>query len=236
MWSPILVVACVAMTVFALSPTVTFGSRVLVDLNVSWSAPLAVFRSSGRFAWPLTYLLVISAVVTLARRLPKTASHVVLGAAVIAQLVDLHAAHESRRRVARDPVFHAWEQKFSSERWREIAPRYRHIVLVPAPQCGKAPIPYEPAVRLAATYGLTVNAGVIARRNVSAQRRYCVEADADIDAVRLRDDTLYVVSPSAADVLRRMGGARLACGSVDAVWICTTASAHSQWAARAPFD
>ena len=224
------------MALFALSPTVTAGSRVLVDLDGPWSAPLAVFRSSGRFAWPLAYVLVISAVVTLARRLPPRASHAALAVAVIAQLVDLQAAHETRRRAARDPAFHTWARRFTSGRWSAIAPRYRHLALVPPPQCGETPIPYEPAVRLAASYGLTVNAGVIARRDLAAQRRYCGQLDADIDAVRLRDDTLYVVSPAAAAVLRRMGGAAVACGAVDAVWICTTAVAHAGWADQARFD
>ncbi len=106
MWSPLLLVACVVMALFALSPTVTAGSRVLVDLDGPWSGPLAVFRSSGRFAWPLAYVLVISAVVTLARRLPPRASHAALAVAVIAQLVDLQGAHDTRRRAARDPAFH----------------------------------------------------------------------------------------------------------------------------------
>ena len=146
MWSPLLLVACVVMTLFALSPTVTAGSRVVVDLDGPWSGPLAVFRSSGRFAWPLAYVLVISAVVTLARRLPPRASHAALAVAVIAQLVDLQGAHDLRRRVARDPAFHTWERRFTSGRWSAIAPRYRHIALVPPPQCGETPVPYEPTV------------------------------------------------------------------------------------------
>ena len=236
LWSPALLAACIVMALFALSPTVTAGSQVVADFNGPWAGPLAVLRSSGRFAWPLAYVVVIGAVVTLARRLPAAASRLVLATAVIVQLVDLHGAHEARRRVARDPTFHSWERRFTSERWNAIAPEYRHVELVPPPQCGEAPIPYEPAVRLAATYGLTVNAGVIARRDLAAQRRYCVQADADIDAAQLRDDTLYVVSPAAAGVLGRTRGTQVACGAIDAVWICTTADAHARWAAQAPFD
>ena len=79
---------------------------------------------------------------------------------------------------------------------------------MPAPQCGVPPIPYEPAVRLAASHAMTVNAGVIARRDLRAQGRYCRGADAAIDAVRLRDDTIYVVSESAAGVLAGWAGRR----------------------------
>ena len=57
-WPPLVVAAAVVMAIFALSPVVTFGSRVILDLNGPWAAPLATFRSSGRFAWPLAYVLV----------------------------------------------------------------------------------------------------------------------------------------------------------------------------------
>ncbi|MGE4085412.1 MAG: DUF6311 domain-containing protein, partial [Vicinamibacterales bacterium] len=235
-WPPGVVAAALAMAVFALSPIVTFGPWVLVDAGGPWTAPLATFRSSGRFGWPLGYVMVVWAIVTVGRRLSPRAALAVLGIALAVQLADLHDAHLVRWRAARDPVFHDWPRLFASARWAAIAPRYRHVELVPAPQCGAAPIPYEPAVRLAAEHGLTVNAGVIARRDLGAQRRYCVEADAAIDAVRLRDDTLNDVSEPAAGVLERMGGPAVACGRIDTVWICTTAAAYAAWAGEAPFD
>lgn len=235
-WPPLVVAAAVAMAVFALSPVVTLGPWVVLDVNGPWAAPLATFRSSGRFGWPLGYVLAVWAIVTVARRLPRRAAAAALALALAVQFADLHAAHQLRHRAARDPAFHAWPRLFASPRWAAIAPHYEHVELVPAPQCGEPPIPYEPAVRLAATYGLTVNAGVIARRDLGAQRRYCVEADAAIDAVRLRDDTIYVVSESAAGVLTRMGGAAVACGRLGQVWMCTTGAAHAAWADQAPFD
>jgi hypothetical protein len=224
------------MTLFALSPVVTFGSRVLVDVNGPWAAPLAMFRSSGRFVWPFTYLAIAWGVATIARRLPSRAAHVVLGAAIALQVVDLHGAHRDRYWIARDPAFHDWPRVFASARWAEIAPEYRELVLVPPPQCGEAPMPYEPAVHLAATYGLTVNAGVVARTDAAARARYCAAADAEIDAARLRDEALYLVTPAAANILATQGGAALVCGEVDKVSICTTAAAHARWAARAAFD
>jgi hypothetical protein len=225
-----------AMTAFAISPVVTLGSSVLVDLSGPWTGPLAMFRSSGRFAWPLAYLLVVWAVVTVTRRLPASSAHVVLGLAVAVQLVDLHGAHRFRHDAARDPAFFSWPRLFASPRWTAIAAGYRHLELVPPPQCGEAPIPYEPAVRLAATHGLTVNAGVVARADMAARRRYCADADAAIDAGRLADARLYVVIPAAAAILMRSFGGHVACGAIDSVWICTTAQAHARWAGRAAFD
>jgi hypothetical protein len=235
-WTPAMVGICVLMTAFALSPTITAGRHVVVDLSGPWSAPLAAFRSSGRFFWPLAYLTLTWAIVTVATRLPRVWAVAALTAAVVVQAADLHAIHQDRRRTAHGSEFYAWANPFSSPRWAAIVPGYTHLALVPPPQCGAAPQPYEAAMRLAAAHGLTLNAGVIARGDEGAKRRYCVDFDTEIDALQLRPDTLYLVSEPAAGVLTRAGGDRVACGAVDTVWLCATADSQARWAAAAPFD
>lgn len=236
LWSPWLIAACLAMTAFAVSPVVTLGSRTIVNLDGPWTAPLALFRSSGRFVWPLVYLLLTSAIVAVMRRAPGRLGHAVLAGAVVLQLVDLRGAHAFRRQVAHDPAFHAWTNPFADERWQTVAPAYAHLALVPPPQCGASPMPYEGAIALAAAHGLTINAGVVARRDERAREGYCRALDADIDAVRLRDDTLYVVSPSAAAVLTTMGRGRVVCGAIGGVSFCTTPAAQARWAERVRLD
>jgi Family of unknown function (DUF6311) len=234
LWSPMVVLACVAMTAFAVSPVVTLGSRTIADLDGPWSAPLAMFRSSGRFVWPLIYVLLTSAIVTVARR--GRAGTLLLAGAVVLQLVDLREAHAFRRRVARDPAFHAWTNPFDDARWAAVAPAYAKLVLVPPPQCGTPPVPYEPAMALTARHGLTLNAGVVARRDEAARARYCRTLGDEMTSRSLRDDTLYVVSAEAAATLALPGGTPLACGAIDDVWVCTTPAARARWAGRARFD
>jgi len=229
LWTPTLVVACLVMTAFAVSPVVTLGSRTLVNLDAAWTAPLALFRSSGRFAWPLVYLMLTSAVVTVMRRAPGRNGLAVLAGAVALQLVDLHGAHALRRQVARDPSFHAWTNPFVDARWHDIAPTYAHLVLVPPPQCGVSPVPYEGAIGLTAAHGLTINAGVVARRDEGARAAYCAALDAEVDAANLEDDALYIVSPQAAGILMQQAATRLTCGAIDGVWFCTTPAARAAW-------
>ena len=236
LWPPLLILATLAMTAFAVSPVVTVGSRTLANLDGPWTAPLALFRSSGRFVWPLVYLLLTSAIVTVMRRAPGRVGLAVLAGAVALQLADLRGAHAFRRQVSRDPAFHAWVNPFDDPRWHVVAPAYAHLVLVPPPQCGGSPVPYEGAIGLTARHGLTINAGVVARRDEAARASYCAALDADIDAVRLRDDTLYVVSPPAAGVLAAMGRERVVCGAIDGVSFCTTPAAHARWADRVHAD
>ncbi len=229
LWSPLLVLACLAMTAFAVSPVITLGNRTLANVDGAWTAPLALFRSSGRFAWPLVYLMLTSAIVTVARRAPGRAGLAILVGAVALQAVDLSGAHALRRRAARDPAFHAWTDAFADGRWHALAPAYTHLALVPPPQCGAAPLPYESAIGWTARERLTINAGVVARRDEGARAGYCAALDAEIDAARLRDDTLYVVSEAAAAILARQAGPRLVCGTIDAVSFCTTAEAAAGW-------
>ena len=234
LWSPWLIAACLAMTAFAVSPIVTLGSRTVLNLDGPWSAPLALFRSSGRFVWPLVYLMLTSAIVTVARR--GRTGVVLLAVAVVLQLVDLRGAHTFRRQVAHDSAFHAWTDPFADARWNDVAPVYAHLALVPPPQCGAPPVAYEGAIGLTARHGLTINAGVVARRDERAREGYCRALDAEIDAARLRDDTLYVVTPDAAAVLTRMGEGRVTCGTIGGVSFCTTPAAHARWADRARLD
>lgn len=235
-WSRWMVAVAVAMTLFALSPRVTLGPYVLADATGPWAAPLAMFRASSRFAWPLTYLLLTWAIVTVDRRSGSRAGAVILGLAVLLQIADLSAAFRLRHDAARDPAFHAWEDPFASARWDQLLPHYRHLVLAPPPQCGPAPVAYAPAMRLAARHGVTINAGVVTRGDVQARDRYCTEADARLDRADLRDDSLYVVDGEGAAVLSAEGGARVTCGQIDAVWLCTTATARASWPDGFAFD
>lgn len=236
LWSRWVRAAAIAMALFALSPRVTLGPYVLVDVTGPWAAPLAMFRSSGRFVWPLTYALLTWAIVTVDRRTAPRTALGVLALAVVVQVADLRDAYRFRHDAARDPAFHTWANPFASPAWEAIVPVYEHVALVPPPQCGAAPYPYEAAMRLASRHRASLNAGVVARADAGARRRYCSEADAAIDRVDLDDQTLYLVSEQAAGIIAAAGGSGVSCGAIGGAWACTTTAARARWPAQATFD
>lgn len=235
-WPRAVIVISMLMAAFAVSPRVTFGSAVVVDLSGPWSAPLALFRSSGRFMWPLTYLMVTWAIVTVGRRLSRPWALAVMGAAVAVQAFDLHLIHLDRRQATHGAAFYTWTQPFVSDRWPRIAVHYSHVVLAPPPQCGASALPLAPVVRFAAEHGLTVNTGILARHEERSRARYCEALGRDVDAGRLDPQSLYIVSDERAQSIRLAGRDGVTCGLVDAVAICTASSTYASWRNAVPLD
>jgi hypothetical protein len=127
-WGPLVAVA-VVMTLFALSWRVTFAGRSVLELDALYApiAPVAsAFRSSGRFVWPLHYLLVAGALAVVLRSWadrPRAATGA-LAVALALQVADVS--------VARRPDAFAEERwRLGSEAWALAANRYRHVALVP---------------------------------------------------------------------------------------------------------
>ncbi len=233
--APLFLIA-ILMAMFALSPRVTAASAVLVDLSGPWAERFAVFRATGRFFWPLGYLLMASALATIATRLPSRVALTVLLTLLIVQTLDLHGAHEERRRGARDPNFYVWANPMVSSVWGQVLPAYHHLVIYPPPQCGPAPIAWEPAAYQAGLHGLTLNAGGVARPDDAARLRYCHELGDQVKAGHLDPQTLYIVPPSEVDAIRQAAQPPAVCGVIDTVSICVSAESYQRWRDLAPLQ
>jgi hypothetical protein len=225
--------AALLLAAVALSPRITLGSEVVMDLSGPWAARLAVFRATGRFFWPLSYLLLAWTVARVVTRLPSRVALSLLLGAVTVQAVDLHGAHEARRRSARDPAFYAWVNPMASPVWHQVLPAYDHLVLYPPSQCGTAPVSYEGPAYLAGLHGLTINTGGVARPDEAARLRYCHELGDDVKAGRLDERSLYLVPPGEMDAIRAAAPSSV-CGAIDSLTVCTTAAAYQRWRDVAP--
>ncbi len=225
-----------AMAVFALSQRITFASHVLVDLSGPWIVPFAAFRASGRFFWPLGYLLMASALATIATRLPSRVALTVLLTLLVVQALDLHGAHEERRRGARDPNFYAWANPMVSPAWGRVLSGYHHLVIYPPPQCGPAPIAWEPAAYQAGLHGLTLNAGGVARPDDDARLRYCHDLGEQVKAGRLDSQTFYIVPASEVDAIRQAAQPPAVCGVIDTLSVCVSADSYQRWRDLAPLQ
>src|SRR4029453_1283078 len=78
-WPLCLVLICAA--TFAASEHVYFGSRRLLSMELpSWAGPISgVFRSQGRFVWPLVYFLTLAPIALLVEKRAALAAVALVG-------------------------------------------------------------------------------------------------------------------------------------------------------------
>jgi hypothetical protein len=231
-----LVFVCLLCAVYSLSPRITLGADVVVD----WSSPLldrvSFFRASGRFFWPMTYLLLTGAIAVVMSRTRTAASAVVLLISLALQFVDQHDAHAERRLTSRSDAFHSWARRLVSPAWDSLLPHYRRVVLVPPSQCDGAAFEHEELAYLAGVHGLTINSGLAARWDPAARRRGCGEVETAIAGGDVDDSALYVMSAPHEERLRVVADQPIVCGTIDGVRICVTEASHRAWRDLVPMS
>jgi hypothetical protein len=216
---------CTVLALFALSSEVTVAGRHVADL-ASWYAPFSAIteplRSSGRFAWPLMYLLLALAVGITIRASARwrRGAGLVLAGAVALQLVDVSVAVGAQP-FQRD----AW--RMDPRPWELARGEYDRLALIP-PQvpfsgspCGDGvydvPVFFSPFAYQAYALGHGFNSGHVARFERETPR-VCAEQTSHVLSGQIDARTIYVVHPALLGAAKASG--RLVCGPVDGVDVC----------------
>ena len=123
--------AFVVWYVMAVSPTVTAFGHVVLSLNIDnlplVARALSIFRSSGRFGWPITYFVLLSGVL-LTLTVDRRAALAILAAALLVQLWDLAPLARS---IKAGTAGRGREFTSSTDPWRAIASAAKWIYVSP---------------------------------------------------------------------------------------------------------
>jgi hypothetical protein len=220
---PVLLTA-LALAVYALSWRVTWLGQPVADLSVLY-APLAkqtaAFRASGRFIWPLHYLLACGAVLLVVRlwRERPTVSATALGLALALQAYDFR----QDRSVLRVPTrFH----RLQAPEWEHLKGSYQHLALFP-PGAQWVCNYDEPLVNALAYTAyrqhLTFNSGYAAR----TPPQILEDCRASFPSGGIAADTAYVVRPELVPGFLQ-AGAR--CGVLEGLPICVAGQREDAFA------
>ncbi len=118
-----LVLLLVGLTVFALSSQVKFGTMVVLDYKpgkyIDWLG--SVFRYSGRFFWPVWYLLAFFLIKTLVQKFPKKA-WLILPLVLAVQLWDLYPTYTKKQSFVTNTKPYVYPLK--SAEWDRITKQY----------------------------------------------------------------------------------------------------------------
>jgi len=209
-----------ALAVYALSWRVTWLGQPVVDLSGLY-APLAKqtssFRASGRFIWPLHYLLTCGAMMLVVRlwRERPAVSATALGLALALQAYDWRA---DRSPLHATPRFH----RLLAPQWEALRGEYAHLAIFP-PHVQWACRYDEPVVNALAytayRLGLTFNSGYAAR----PPQALLADCRASLPGGGIAADTAYVVMPEQLPGFLQ-AGAR--CGVLEGLPVCV--AGHKQ--------
>jgi Family of unknown function (DUF6311) len=223
-----IVLVCVGLTVLALSPKVTLGTRTLFEYDARWWGPLTLFRASGRMFWPVYYALTFGAVSVLVRSVSTRRAVAVLAIAVTLQAMDLSGAYRNARQARATRLAELLPDPF----WRTVPGLYQHLILHPTNMCPAAPgtgLDFRLFAIIAGRFGNTINAGFAARYDAEKVLQYCRAFDADMRAGRVADDQLYVMVPQLAAPLKAAAQKPLVCTVVDGYAACFTVASYERW-------
>ncbi len=220
---------CLGLGLFAVSSTVTFGTRVLFEYDPGWWGPLTMLRASGRFVWPLYYALVFALVAVVARRLPHRTAIAVLVTAVMLQTADLWGPMRIVRTAHATPLVDPLPSPF----WDRVLPRYAHLVLNPTNMCSPAGFDYRYFALAAGRARMNINAGYAARHDTAAVEAYCRELAQDTADRRVRDDTLYVVADELVPAMQA-AETPVTCVHVDGFAVCAVTATMQGWDSAVP--
>lgn len=204
-----------ALGVVALSYQVTIGPKILYRMQVGPNIArwCEVFRSTGRFFWPASYLvlwLTFLAWGRLERRKPDVFMGL-LSLAFTLQVLDLSQFFYHYARMI-DPQA-IYKTPLQSSFWGQALRQYENIAYYPQTDNHL----YIPLALLAAPRGIGINVAYKARYNQGVLEQSNLQIKAELETAKLQNRTLYVFQDQALfeQLTKHLGGTHSLLRKVD---------------------
>jgi hypothetical protein len=211
--------ACAVLTIIAVSPKVTVGRGVPIELPRVLYAPFAPFRASGRFVQPVFYLMLFLALLRVARHLSARPATAVVVAVLALEIADINPHLNLIARTNNREARYVWRKPLDWESWRFVADGNRRMVVVPQGWDSDTTAAFT---WLAGRAGLPINVGEPSRVDMSALYNVNQALQQQLAGGRLDAATVYMVHPSHIDDFLSVHGGEVACRIVDGYHACTT--------------
>jgi hypothetical protein len=184
-----LMLCSLLLTGFAISNHVAFGNHELLVIHLPRAMDRLgnVFRSSGRFFWPVYYALYVGIFFLIFKVLERRFAIALLAVGLCAQVADLSAAFSHFRKKFWDAP--PWNSPLRSPLWAQVPTLYNKIIFV-LPR--NEPSSYLPLAYFAASNRMAINVGYFARVDPQKQRKAQERIIGSVIANELDRDSLYV--------------------------------------------
>lgn len=164
-----LIIIIIIFTVTALSNVITFSGKTLfvIPLPEALLKLCSIVRASGRFFWPVYYMLLLFILSSLLKTMKTKGALVFFALALSIQFADLSGKFNDFHNMYASDT--AWESPLRTDVWEKINnDTYRNIVFVPANVSNN----YVAFSMIAAQKGMTINAVYTARDDFKKKELY----------------------------------------------------------------
>jgi hypothetical protein len=185
---PVLILS-IGLFLYAISNHIAMGAHEIFSYNLpSITEPFTnAFRASGRFFWPVYYLIYLAIFYLIFSRLERSVAITLCAVLLFVQIIDSSdALRFFRNKFTRAP---AWSSPMRAPLWSDIARHYRKIIFV-LPH--NSPTNWMPLAHFAATNRMAINIGCFARVNQAKERNARKQVAASIINDDLSPDSLYI--------------------------------------------
>lgn len=187
-----LLVASALLFVLAISPVVTAGPFVLFKYHLPVYSRFAdMFRASGRFFWPIFYLSLLWALITIIKRNKTVTAIIILFTALVIQTRDI----SQRMDVVKGALGKkTWNNPLTDPAWEKTAANYQRFIFVPAENHTRGCLPIG---FFAANKGMSMNTGSLPRINEQQLVESGEKLMRDLEKGRIDKKAIYIAKDEA---------------------------------------
>jgi hypothetical protein len=191
-----IILACVLLALFSLGQKIHWGATPILNIEPARLLEIMyVFRATGRFFWPVWYLLVISSMWIVSRRFSPRLTSVLLPLLLVVQFIDITPLLEGKSAsIAKTARHQKNNSMLKSEKWNSLFCKYPHVFLTNDSADDKI---WRYFWQKIPECNITVNFGYLARDPIDAAENIMSAACSLLKGEKPtcgNDETIYILS------------------------------------------
>lgn len=200
---PWLVACIVSLLIISVTHNIGFGNYELrLPLPKSIGRAMSVVRASGRFFWPVAYLVVTGLVIFIFRQNRLKRALIIISFAAALQVLDTSGVWKNYRPEFEKLNNKGWTTSFDDPFWQDLPKKYS-VIRTSLP--GQRGFMWKEVSNLASKYNMASDTVYLSRVDEATQKQMQLRAVEAINTGNYNKDSIYVVDKELKnDVLKNV--------------------------------
>jgi hypothetical protein len=186
-----LIILCILLTLFALSNKVYWGEKLIWEYQLPsyLENMFSRFRASGRFIWPVHYLILSGVIYITFKLWTNKQLKFLIPLIICLQFIDFIPGHLTMIKFYNN----SFHNPLGSQQWEQITASHNKLILAPSFQCSNTVGPFPVFERLAGLNGMKTNSAYFGRYSKADIEFHCVTLLGSILSGNLEEDAVYIL-------------------------------------------